>query len=517
MGPAKPKILCVDDEPVNLKLYDAVLLPQGFEVLHAADGARALEIARNESVDLMLLDVMLPGMNGFDVCRQLKDDRGLLSLPVVMITSLQDHRARTQGIEAGADDFISKPIDQDEVLARIRMLLKVRDLNERLGRSLASVAELTRFAKESAEDFEPAEFELMSRVDRLVDRVIREGGAVPDRPQLMIVGVRENAGWAWRQYESPFKELLRHELEPGGERLLSLPGPGQSISFHARRGEFTSRGLDGFVARLEEQPQLAAQLRDLLAFLSDGLCVFAANFDRDVRDDDATILDILAAEIISLQRLAELARRNEEDTARTVAALLRAAALHGGRDEGHPRRVGEYSALLARQLGLGERFVATIRLQAQLHDVGNLGIPHDVLMKKGTPDFREWEAIRAHTRLGAEIIGNHPRLAMAMGIALSHHENWDGSGYPNWLQGEQIPLAARIAALADRYDALRVARPYKPAMSHDAASAVILQGSDRVRPEHFDPTVLRAFQELAPRFAEVFADMQTPSRERRVG
>jgi response regulator RpfG family c-di-GMP phosphodiesterase len=517
MSAMKATILCVDDEPVNLKLYDAFLLPQGYATLHAAGGARALEIIDEQKVDLVLLDVMMPELNGYDVCRRIKENPAHAGLPVILITSLSYKKERIRGIEAGAEEFVTKPIDQDEVLARIRMLLRVKDLNERLGRSVASVAELTRFAKESAEGFDPAEFELMPQVDRLMGGVIRQGRDDPDRPQVMIAGIRAHAGWTWRYYESPFKELVRHELEPGGERLLPLPGPGHSLSFQARRGEFASRGLDGFVARLEEQPRLAARLRDVLAFLSDGLCVLAANFDRDVRDDDATILDILAAEIISLQRLDELARRIEEDAVRTVGALLRAAALHGEEDESHPRRVGEYSALLARRLGLGERFAAAIRLQAQLHDVGNLGIPLDLLAKKGSPDFQEWDAIRAHARLGAEIIGDHPQLAMARVIALGHHENWDGSGYPNWLQGERIPVAARIVALADRYDALRLARAYKPAMDHSSACEVILRGSERVRPEHFDPQVIAAFRELAPRFAEIFERQQAPAGERRAG
>lgn len=517
MSTTKTTILCVDDEPINLKLYDAFLLPQGFLTLHAEGGARALEIVGEQKVDLVLLDVMMPDMNGYEVCRRIKESPEHAGLPVILITSLAYKRERIKGIEAGAEEFVTKPIDQDEVLARIRMLLKVRDLNERLGRSLASVAELTRFAKESAQGFDAAEFELLPQVDRLVARVIRQGSDSLDRPQAMVVGIRGHGGWKWHHYESPFKELVRREFELGGRDLPLLPGAGSSFSFFARREEFAARGLAGFVARLEEQPRLAARFRDVLAFLSDGLCLLALNFDRDARDDDATVLDILAAEILSLQHLGDQVRQLQEETAHSVAALLRAAALHSERDESHPHRVGEYSALLARQMGLGERFAAAIRLQAQLHDVGNLGISLEILKKKGAPDFQEWEIIRGHTRLGAGIIGSHPRLAMAMVIALSHHENWDGSGYPNWLQGEQIPLAARIVALADRYDALRVARPYKPAMDHAPACEIILRGSERVQPEHFDPQVLAAFQELAPRFAEIFERMQAPASERRAG
>ncbi len=178
--------------------------------------------------------------------------------------------------------------------------------------------------------------------------------------------------------------------------------------------------------------------------------------------------------------------------------------VHDSERDNHVVRMGEFCALLAGKLGLNESFIRSIRLQSQLHNVGNIFMPLEILNKKGVPNFQEWEIIRTHTQLGAQIIGDHPRLAMAHAIALSHHENWDGSGYPNWLKGEQIPLAGRIASLADRYDVLRAARPYKPAMDHQAVVEKISQGDDRIKPVFFDPNILKAFLELAPQFEETY-------------
>ncbi len=517
MNVAKPRILCVDDEPINLKLYDAVLLPQGYDVLHAASGARALEIIANEKVDLVLLDVMLPEMNGYEVCCRIKGDPEWAGLPVVMITSLQERRARIQGIEAGADDFISKPIDQGEVLARIRGLLRLKELNHRLGQDYERVANLATFGAESLRAFELDSFELIPRLDRLVSRIIRQSADATDRPASVLVGYHLGAGWRWLHYEAPFRELIRRELDLDAAGLLPLPPPGGANSFFADRAEFAVRGLEPFVQLLESLPRLAASMRNLYGYLSSELCVFAGNYGGEVGAHEAVVLEVLATQGLFFKRLADQVREADECLAGGVDSLLRLAAIHDVEPRLHPERVGEFSALLAAGLGQSAAFVRAIRLQARLHDVGNGFIPLEILRKEGAPDFQEWEIIRGHARFGAGIIGDHPRLAMARDIALGHHENWDGSGYPDWRRGEEIPLAARIAALADRYDSLRAARPYKPAMDHGAACAILLEGDDRSRPEHFDPAVLAAFRELAPRFAEIFARLQEPVGERRAG
>ena len=141
---AMPKILCVDDEPRNISLLLAMLLPRGYDVVTALNGSEALEMIRTGGVDICLLDIMMPGMDGFDVCRQIKSDPLQRNIPVVMITSLADNKEnRIQGIEAGAEDFISKPFDSNEVLARIKMLLNVKSQNEN---TLNSAKELSKSA-----------------------------------------------------------------------------------------------------------------------------------------------------------------------------------------------------------------------------------------------------------------------------------------------------------------------------------------------------------------------------------
>ena len=192
-----------------------------------------------------------------------------------------------------------------------------------------------------------------------------------------------------------------------------------------------------------------------------------------------------------------------------ISMLARAAEIYDEGTGNHVFRVNEYSHFLGKTLGQDEKYCHQLRYSAQLHDVGKMGVAPSVLRKSGTLDPDERREMDNHTIYGHRILSQSPRLAMAAEIALNHHEKWDGSGYPNGKREDEIPLAARIVQIADIYDALRSARPYKAALDHNQARDIILHGDDRIDSTgHFDPLVIEAFGDTHDTFETIWRDLQ---------
>jgi putative two-component system response regulator len=340
------RILIADDEPLNRDLMALLVRALGHEAVLAADGPEALALARERAPDLVLLDVMMPGMDGFEVARRLKADGATRGVPIVIVSALDDQEARLRGLQAGAEDFLSRPVDRSELRARLRNLLRLKRL----------------------------------------------------------------------------------------------------------------------------QDELAAQ---------------AATLEHKVR-----------------LRTEDLERGQRE----AIQTLLRVAAHKDDRGGAHVRRIGMYASCLAERLGMDAAFCDTLYHASQLHDVGLVAIPDRILDKPGPLDAGEWSQMREHCALGARMIGQSasPYLAMGREVAAAHHERWDGSGYPAGLKGEQIPLAARIAMLADTYDVLRERRAYKESVDHANAATAILAGDKRSSPSHFDPAVLAAFKASLGTFRDIY-------------
>lgn len=343
----KPAIvLVVDDEEHNVKLLETLLHAEGYATIAARNGREALALAAVEKPDLILLDVMMPDMDGFETVARLKADSGTQQVPVIMVTALDDRASKLRALEAGAEEFLSKPIDHADLRIRVRNLLRLKEYG----------------------DF-----------------------------------------------------LANHN------RLLE-----------------------------EQVTERTAQLEEAY---------------RD-----------------------------------TVFTLVRAAE-HKDEETGHHvRRISHYCRVLAEALNLPAAMHDVIYNASPMHDIGKIGIPDHVLLKPGSFTPEEWGIMRTHCTLGASILasGTSPYTRMGAEIALNHHERWDGSGYPNGLRGEEIPLAARIMQICDVYDALRSRRPYKPPFEHARAFEIIIGGDGRTQPGHFDPAVLACFAAQADSFAAIY-------------
>lgn len=225
-----------------------------------------------------------------------------------------------------------------------------------------------------------------------------------------------------------------------------------------------------------------------LAATHQQLLKYARDLKQSYEAEKKRAREVRAAYTEAIGRLTVAAEYKDEDTAH------------------HIQRISHYSRALARELGWPDAQVELIYEAAPMHDVGKIGVPDAILLKPGALSADEWDVMKTHALIGENILARSPSplLKMAAEIAASHHERWDGSGYPHGLKNGAIPITGRIVALADVYDALRSQRPYKPPFDHARACDIILNGDGRTAPVHFDPALLDVFARNQGKFARIY-------------
>jgi response regulator RpfG family c-di-GMP phosphodiesterase len=488
-----PVILIVDDEPSGREALESILLNQGYTLVFAAGGVEALAKAREFSPDMILLDVMMPVMDGYEVCRSLRADPRLAEVPVVMVTALDDRDSRIQGIEAGADDFITKPIDRAELRARVRTITRLNRYHNLLEERAKLERHLERLTALRTIDLAiTSSVDLHVTLDVLLGQVaiqlgVDAAGVLALEPYTETLRYAAGRGFHLGGIEQAYLRLGRGYIGRAvmDRRMISIPDLSDGPADFERSDLMRNEHFQAYFA----VPLLAkGQIKGVLEV-----------FHRSTLAPDPTWLDFLetlgdqtAIAIDSAQLFAGLQRSNTElllayDA--TIEGWSRALDLRDKETEGHTQRVAEMTLQLARVMGISEPMLVHMRRGALLHDIGKLGVPDNILFKAGPLTPQEWAIMRQHPVYAYELLSPILYLRPALDIPYSHHEKWDGTGYPQGLMGEQIPLAARIFAVVDVWDALLSDRPYRQGWPKEKVCKYIEDEADK----HFDPYVAEAF------------------------
>lgn len=327
MQNTNPKILIIDDDQFASSALEGLLSSEPYDLYFAYDGMEGISMAISTRPDVILLDVMMPAMDGFEVCRRIRSMQDIAEIPVILITSLDDHDSRIQGLHAGADDFVTKPYNSAELFVHLQTILRLNRY---------------RLIAEQQIELKDLNNELLTAYNKTIE------------------------GW--------------------------------------------SQALD---------------LRDM-------------------------------------------------------------------ETEGHTQRVTELTVKFARAVGFSKDDLEHVRRGALLHDIGKMGIPDSILHKPGKLTKEEWDIMRKHPVHAYQWLSNIKFLEPALSIPYAHHEKWDGTGYPRGLKGDNIPLAARIFAFADVWDALCSDRPYRSAVPKTEVLEYIVSQNGT----HFDPSLIEVFKEI---------------------
>lgn len=321
-----------------------------------------------------------------------------------------------------------------------------------------------------------------------------------EKPDMILTRVaieEKHAKWYLYQYKD-------NKLEKNILNLTLIPKASDINArlFHCN-GEEVKQQFKIFIHKLQEAaPEI--DVRNMTAYLSNRLSIFCINYGRETGRLDALSLKLFAVDILLLQDIFQQFKEIDDLATDTIKSLATISEVNDEYAGQHMHRFGLYCKLMAEHSGMSINEIKTIEIQSQLHDVGKIYIPQAILHKIGKLTQEEWEVVKMHTIHGARIIGDHPRMKMAKNIALTHHELWNGTGYPNGLKGEEIPLEGRIAALADTYDTLRMIRSYKESYDHATACRIILEGDEHGSPDSFDPRLLLIFKQFHWQFNDIF-------------
>lgn len=492
------QILIIDDSPTVCAQLGQWLEDMGYQASSAATGAEGLQSLRKNIPDLIILDLGLPDIEGMEVCRRIRQHESTARIPIIILTSSESEADRIQSLEIGAEDFITKPPTLAELRARIQTLLRAKHLSDRL---LMSYLEMDRLGK-FAESFLTRPISDWSRpevANAMVDQVLAIEKEDINRPRWIWAGYPEEddlKGFIWHRGHGP---AITKATRFKASKLQSLIAP-----YSKSDGQYSSnQSMPMELATLFQIDPLRPPANFVVLETESGT-VMGADYPWEVGSYEFPLLRAMHRHWKVFERLRTDSQLIEGAFFKTMEALAFAAEFYDTGTGAHIRRVGLLSGRIAGMKGQDLLFVKWITQAAKVHDVGKITIPFDILAKPDRLTESEMNTMKLHTSNGAKVLSGSPNLEMPRRIAQSHHENFDGTGYPEGTCGTDIPLEARIVKLMDVYDALRSKRHYKDSFSHEKAIKILTRGDDRVLPSHFDPGLLECLCDNGRELAELY-------------
>ena len=529
LGPDAPgwRVLLVEDNPGDARLYREMLRPPHPPVpdlLHVGDLAAARRMLSQSVFDVVLLDLGLPDSQGVATLEGLLPVAG--GSPVVVLTGLDDQEMGAEAMRRGAQDYLVKGTVEPDLL--VRTLRYAIERHEALTRATeasarAAAAEAHLRATEASRERLEREVEERRRTQAKLERSLRQLQSLRaidlaittgnDRAASMAVVLAEAGetlsidaalALSFEAGTRTLSLLAEHGLTRAPAAGTRMPVAGAAALAAVEGRAVVTTGAPEVEAALAERAAMIAPLAFgtyvALPMVAKGavhgvLELFAAGAVTPAAEWLAFAEALATQAAIALDNdelYRDLQRRNEELTSaydHTIAGWARALGLKDEETAGHSQRVTALTVQLARRLDLAAGDIVHLRRGALLHDIGKMGVPDRILLKPGKLSEDEFDVIKRHPIYAHDMLKDIAYLGPAIDIPYAHHEKWDGGGYPRGLAGERIPLAARIFAVVDVFDALTSARPYRAAWSRDDALAHIRAQAGA----HFDPAVTRAF------------------------